>query len=163
MTDERSIEQQLRQVVAQLELVSHVNAVALDSSGGRDTSDDIGGKRPSGGVDRRDERRDGVYEVGPGEFEEMTFTLKSADHFRRRMASARTDHAMRIILDDAERALKAWRFQPKHRPDSEPDRASPLWKHWVGSCGLSDGEIARKYGVTRQYVNRIRNQYREAA
>ncbi len=156
-----SVDRELRQVLAELSLVSHVSAVSLDAKTPPDASDDIGGKRPAGGIDRRDERKDGVYEVETGVYEEMTFTLKSADHYRRRVASATTDHALREILADAERSLAAFKRQPM--PSGDPEFGSPMWKHWVAASPLSDGEIAHKFRVTRQYVNRVRNQYRDAA
>lgn len=146
-----SVERELRNVIARLELVSHVSAVSLESSD-RDTSDDIGGQRPPGGLERKDERRDGVYDG-----QELFFTLKSADHFKRRLETAHTDRALRQILEDAQRSLAAFQRTPI---GGEPPRCDPQWKRWVAESNEADGAIAFRHGVSRQYVNRIRNAYR---
>jgi len=146
------LERDLRQVLAELELISHVSAVNLDGAGGGDQGEDIGGKRPPGGVDRRDDQRDSL---------EHTHPQKSAEHFRRRVAHARTSQHIETILEDAGKALVAWRRQPA--PSNQPELSSPQWKHWVAESTIASSEIARKYGVSRQYVDKVRAKYRAAA
>lgn len=137
---------ELRQTILRLDMLSQVSAVNLDSSGGRDTSDDIGGRRPSGGIDRRDDR-------------ESDWVLKSADHFRRRMRNAHSLRTLEQILQEAREALAAATHQPPPDPAGEPRLDDPLWKRWVGSTSMPVAEIAWKYGVSRQYVVRVRERY----
>lgn len=138
---------ELAQVLAELELVSHVSA-ARPGSSSRDEGEDIGGRRPPGGIDRGDDR-------------EREHLQKSAEHFRRRLARARTNEHVETILADARTALAAWRRQPA--PTGEPEYGTPQWKRWVAESELSSSEIARKYCVSGQYIRRIRALYRGAA
>lgn len=135
------------QVLAELELCSHVSAVNLDPSS-RDAGEDIGGKRPPGGMDRREDRQ-------PREIGERI--LRSADYFRRQLLRGRATHR---VLEDAEAALDAWRHQPMPK---EPEFGSPQWKRWISESTLSHGEIARKFNCKRQYVQQVRKQYRAEA
>lgn len=149
------VEQRLRQVLAQLELVSQVSAANVGSSH-RDMSDDIGGNRPPGGIDTRDERRD---------TEEQVYKLKSAAHFRRRMGRARTEYALREILADAERSLEAWKRTP---PNPNPEWGSFAWKRQIAhevESGQRTVESARHhYSIGRSTVYRYVSMYgREAA
>lgn len=148
---ERTVEYDLRQVLVQLELCSHVGAVNMDPSS-RDAGEDIGGKRPPGGVDRREDA-----EREPGRM------LKSAEHFRRRLARARSERALTQILADAEASLSAWRRQPPPRDKEHPMPSDFNWKRWVSESSLSSSDVARKCFVSKRYVNRIRAEYRTAA
>jgi hypothetical protein len=144
---ERSVEQ----VLAELEMCSHVSAVNLNPSS-RDAGEDVGGKCPSGGVDRREDRhRD--PEAKPGEER----VLRSAQHFRQQLARGRPASA---VLRDAEASLDAWRraARPKN-----PEKGDPLFKLWLARSSLSAGELVSMFGVTRQYVSKVRIQYREAS
>lgn len=147
-----SVERRLRQVLAELELVSHVPAVNLDPLTRETSGEGIGGKRPPGGIDRRDDRRDDDDHHHP---------QKSVDHFRRRLAHARTDEQRALILTDAEAALAAWKRQPA--ASTEPAYGSPQWKRWVAESKLSHQQVADKFGISRSYVAKVRKQYREAA
>ncbi len=138
---------ELRQVLAELELVSQVPAVNLESS--RDMGEDIGGKRPPGGEDHGGDR-------------EIGWPLKSVTYFRRRMAKAHTAGALEAILEDARTSLDAAKRQPAPEDKEHPMPGDYNWKRWVSESSLSDVEIARKCSVSRQYINRIRGQYREA-
>jgi hypothetical protein len=109
-----SLERDLREVIARLEMVSHVSAVSLESSG-RDTSDDIGGKRPPGGLDHAGDR-------------EADWLLKSADHYRRRAARAHTERALQAILQEALASLHAWQHQT---PSVNPVWGSFEWKRQI--------------------------------
>ncbi len=142
-----TVQGELRQVLAQLELVSQVSAVNLDPTAW-DTSESIGGNRPSGGINRKDDRQD-------------DWPLKSVEHFHRRVAKARSEYQLGLILKDARVALEAATRQPP--PSGEPLVSSPQWKRWVAETGLSLGDVARKCGVSKSYVQKIRRQYRDAA
>lgn len=145
----------LRQVLVELEMMSHISAVNLNP-GSRDSSEGIGGKRPPGGVDRREDR----YRPAPGETTDDERVLRSADHFRRQLAKGRNPE---YVLEEAREALAAFRRPPKPRDKGHPMPADFNWKRWVAESDLPSSEIARKCGVTGQYVRRIRKQYRDAA
>lgn len=138
---------ELAQLLAELELVSHVSAARAGSSS-RDEGEDVGGRRPPGGIDRGDDR-------------EPMHPQKSVEHFQRRLRRARTNAHLSAILEDAQRALEAWKRQPA--PSGEPEYGTPQWKRWVAESSLSSSEIARKFSVSGQYIRRIRSLYREAA
>jgi hypothetical protein len=140
---------ELRQVLAELELVSQVPALDYASKNQMSVSDERspGGKRPRGGVDRKDDR-------------ERDWNLKSAEHFKRRLAGARSELAITLILKDAKAALLAHRRQPP--PPDRPELSSPQWKRWVAESAESAREIARIYNVGRTYVDRVRAKYRAA-
>jgi hypothetical protein len=139
------LRRELRQAIAELELCSHVSAVNPSPSG-RDAGTDIGGNRPSGGVDGRDDR---VHD----------HKLKSAEHFKRRVAKARAEQTLRAILKEAREALEAWRRQPPPKDVGHPMPGDHDWKRWVGESQLPAREIARKCSVSRAYVEKVRRQY----
>jgi hypothetical protein len=144
-----SVESELRQVLVELELCSHVSAVNLDPSS-RDAGEDIGGKRPPGGIDRREDRQ-------PREADQRI--LRSADHFRRQLLRGRPAH---YVLEEARAALAAHRRPPKPKDKEHPMPGDFNWKRWVVESSLSAGEIGHKCGVSAQYVRRIRARYRGA-
>lgn len=144
---EAMLVRELRTVLARLELVSQAPVQNLGPST-RDESESIGGKRPPGALDHAGDR-------------EPDFPQKSVEHFRRRLARARTRSRLEAILRDAKTALEAWKRQPA--PTGEPKLSSPQWKRWVAESDLPAAEIARKFNVKRQYVSRIRSEYRDAA
>lgn len=148
---------ELRQVLTELELVSHVPAVNYDPLPRRTADESPGGKKPRGGVDRKDDHQGG-------------FALKSVEHFRRRLdgALARnvlreqageppSDRALEAILADARAALAAHRRQPA--PPDRPAISSPQWKRWVAESDLSAAKIGSLYNVSRSYVERVRARY----
>ena len=145
----------IAQVLAELELCSHVSAVNLDPSS-HDAGEDIGGKRPPGGIDRREDRfRDPAHKRG-----EPERVLRSAQHFREQLARGKPAG---VVLDDALQALSAWRRQPPPGDKEHPMPGDFNWKRWVSESALSDVEIARRCFVSRQYVHRVRVKYRDAA
>lgn len=139
---------ELAQVLAELELVSHVPAVNLDPLPPKTADEKPGGKKPRGGVDRKDDQERG-------------YALKSASHFRRRLAGAHSDKALEAILADAKKALAAHRRQPP--PPDRPEYGSPQFKRWVSESELSAAKIGSLYNVSRQRIERIRAAYGEPA
>ena len=137
---------ELRQLIARLHLMSHVASVNLD--GGSPSSEDKGGRRPPGGIDRRDDAADG-------------YMLKSAQFFERRLAGARSDRAVALILADARLALEAWTKTPLPALSLHPPMDHPQWKRWIACSSLPDPELARLYGVSRAYIRQVRIQYDE--
>jgi hypothetical protein len=142
---------ELRQVLAELELCSHVSAVNLDPSS-RDSGEEVGGKRPPGGVDRREDR----HRREPGEDR----VLRSAQHFREQLAKGRSPRA---VLRDAEASLAAYRLPPPASGEW-PEYGTRYWKQWVArSPEGSAGEIARVYNVSRGYIKMVRRQWQDVA
>lgn len=122
-----------------LELKSHTSAVRIDSdpvSGGETAT----GHRPPGGADRRDDRQ-------------PEYWLRSADHYRRRLAKAKSAAAVLMITADVERTLKAWEKAPI---PSAPIPGSPFFRRYVVESDKSVSELARLTGVSRQYLHRLR-------
>ena len=146
---------ELAQVLAELELRSHVSAVNLEPST-KDVGegDDVGGHRPPGGVDRREDN----YRPPSGDETDNERVLRSAAHFRQQLARGRDPER---ILAEAKESLAAWLRMPA--PNNEPDYGSPQWKRWVAESPLTAKEIADKYGVKKRYINRVRADYREKA
>lgn len=140
-----SLAHELAQVLAELELVSHVAAVNLDPHPA-DSTRTPGGNHPGGGIDKRDERRD--------DQDAPAHLLKSAGHFRRRAELARSDRALAAILEEAERTLQAWKVQ-QDTPDN-PQIGSFLWKRKIAreveSGERTIDEAVRRYSVSRRSV-----------
>jgi hypothetical protein len=145
-----SVEHELRQVLAELELVSHVAAVNLEPSS-RDASESIGGRRPPGGVDRREDRHKSDPREKPGRRDEPERVLRSAQHFREELARGKKRPAR--LLEEAKASLAAWKRQspPKH-----PLMGDPGWKRWVAESPESHADLARKCGCTRQNIREVR-------
>lgn len=106
-----SARRELEQIIARLEVISHVPAVNLDPTP-PETTDGKGGARPRGGIDRKDDR-------------EPDFALKSADHYRRRLRNANTERDIERALTAARATLAAWTKAP---PPREPERDTYYWR-----------------------------------
>lgn len=139
---------QLNALIAILELKSHVPAAQIGKSV-HDSTDDIGGKRPTGGIDRRDDR-------------EPDSILKSADYFRRKRTRCRSDNDIDRLITEITAVLDAWRRMPVP-PGQPPAPGDPQWKRWVAESKKDAGELARLFNISRQRVHQIRKQYRDAA
>jgi hypothetical protein len=130
-----------RQLVAELELMSHGNAM---STGTRPSSEHPGGKRPTGGVDRHDDR-------------EPDFEQKSHAHFQARLRGCRCDEDVKAVIADAKRALDAWRRTPAP--------TDPLWGTFecgvmIANSELPDVHWARIYCVSKARVGQVKRQFR---
>jgi hypothetical protein len=134
-------------LIARIELKSQLPA-AQAGRGSRDSSGSIGGKRPGGGINRRDDR---VPE----------FRLRSADYFRQRAALAVTDESVEALIVEAEATLEAWARAPI--PASQPPRpGDPQFKRWVAESPLESVELARLFNLSKRRINQIRAGYRAA-
>src|SRR2546423_46050 len=122
-------------------MCSHVSAKNLEPSA-RDAGEDIGGNRPSGGIDRREDRQ--PYEPEPAQPERL---LRSADHFRRELARGRNQFD---ILEHAKASLEAWKRQPP--PGDDPEYGTPQWKRFIAESPESHGALATRYGCKRSYI-----------
>ncbi len=137
---------ELRQVLAELELVSHVPAFNYESSGGRDAGESIGGKRPPGGIVYTDDRA-------------PDYPQKSVEHFRRRVATARSNRgALELILADSRDALEAAQRQPA---PTGPRFGEQGWKRYVAESDEKASDLARKFGCKRSYIEKVRRLYRD--
>lgn len=139
---------ELLQIIARLEVISHVPAVNLDPTP-PETTDGKGGARPRGGVDRKDDR-------------EPDFALKSADHYRRRLARANTERDIERARDAARQTLAAWTKAP---PPREPERDSYYWRLQIVNdirTGKRTVDACRThYSVSRATVYNYLKQYGE--
>lgn len=148
-----NVRTQAAEAIWRLELMSQASAMNLEphvsSNDGDETAklNPVGGKLPPGGVDKEGDRT-------------PEFRQKSAEHFKARYRGCRSDRDFSLVLADALEAEASWKRTPL---PSEPLLDDPQWKRWVADSTLPDAEIARRYSVSRQYVNRIRRQYRKAA
>ena len=140
-------ERTVHQVLAELEMCSQVAAVNLEPSG-RDAGEDIGGKCPPGGIDRKEDRQ------------RENRILHSAEHFRRQLARGRHVH---YVLEEAEEVLAAYRRPPAPKDKEHPMPGDFNFKRWVAESSLEAKEIARKCFISKRRVNQIRAKYREAA
>lgn len=142
-----TLRRELRQALAELEVCSTVSAVA--GKGSRDTSEDIGGKRPTGVTDDHPERH---------ELEDWrAWPLKPVEHYRRRVERAASATALESVLRDVRRAIERMRRQPA---PLEPVLGDPQWKRWVAESSEPASEIARRFHVSKRYVNKVRAQWR---
>lgn len=146
---------QLRQVLLDLSLVSHVRGVSHDSSGGGGGADETSGRLPPGGPDRKGDS-------------EPTFRQKTHLHYIRRyeglvrglsqLSDSRAEGIRDEILSDARVALDAWRKTPRV-PGRDPDHGTLQWKVRVANDPRSSRQVATTYGISHVTVLRLRKQY----
>jgi hypothetical protein len=75
-----------------------------------------------------------------------------------------TGARLRVLRDEAVDSLAAWQRQPPLPAGGEPSsRADANWKRWVGECGWDTGDIARRFDVSRRYVQQVRKDYSSRA
>lgn len=144
--ERRRLSHEIRQIIARLDLMPNGNVQNLQPTA---VEHEVGRARGGNAPGRIDPN-------GPREF-----ALKDADHFRRRLASAHSIGALRSILEDAQAAEDAWKRTPM---PSEGTPAHPRFKAWVceqfeNNPALPIGKFAGGCGVSRQYIDRILDQY----
>ena len=142
------LDHEIAQVLAKLSICSEVSAANLDSSS-RDSGEDIGGKRPPGGIDHEGNR-------------ERDWPLKDISHFRRRLDRAHSEQALRAILADAERALEAWRRRPKPTKAQEPIKDDPFWRRYIAESTENQQTLADRYGISQPRISQIKREYLES-
>jgi len=137
----------LMQVLARLELVSHGTTQSFDPQPVTTEGDDQGGHKPRGGA--TDDRARRWEDGAPADM----VMLRSADHFRRRLAGCVTEGDLQRVLRDALVALESYRRAPVPGRDEQPpwDDVS-RWKRWAWHSKLHGAELARRSGVSRQAV-----------
>lgn len=142
--DYQTREGELGALIARLELKSEVSAANLGRSA-RDSNEDIGGNRPSGGIDYQDDR-------------DSMSVLKSADYFKRKRARCHTDAQFDRLIREIGLVLQAWQQMPL--PAGQPPTPDdPQWKRWVAESDKNAGELARLFNMTRQHIYQIRKAY----
>lgn len=147
---------EIRRIVLRIGLVSHAGAAQLGRSS-KGTDDDIGGRRPSGGIEKHDEYCRGCKDC------DGTFALKSAEHFQRKLQRCNTAFQLQRLRDEAQAAWEAWSHTPAPKPaDLDPirDRGTFYWK-----CAIADDDrpletVKTFYMVSRATVYRYRAKYR---
>lgn len=140
------LERQIRQVLAELELVSQAPVQNFESSG-RDRGEDIGGRCPGtpSKVVSKDDR-------------EWDYAQKSVEHFRRRLANAHSDIVLAMILRDARVALKAWKMQPEP-VGVEPEQGTLAWKRMIANSPETAERLSKKHSIGVRSVYRYREMY----
>ncbi len=163
---------ELRQLIARLELISHVSGSAYDGRAPRATDDEPGGQRPPGG--RRDRPRHPgplpgsdaldselqAYQERRDEWDAwlISYQRRTPEYFQRQLEDCHTAWRVEKLVTEARETLEAWHRQPMPR-GVEPEFGSPQWKRWIAESSLNGGELARKFNVTRQYIYKIRRGY----
>lgn len=143
-----NLDHEIAQVLAKLSICSEVSAANMDSSS-RDSGEDIGGKRPPGGIDHKGNR-------------EREWPLKDVSHFRRRLECAHSEAALQAILVDAERALEAWQQLPRwKRGEQEPDRKTLRWKRMIADSYETAEKLSKRHEISIRMVRYYREQYGE--
>lgn len=142
---------EIRSLVVKIAMKSHVSA-ANPGNSSPSTDDDIGGRRPPGGINHREDREAALE----------GYWLKSADHFQTRLnrilRNGRSEHELTVLRNAARETLTAWERTPLPS-GQEPEYGSPQWKRWVAESGEDSGELARRFNVSRRYINRVRKDY----
>lgn len=85
-----------------------------------------------------------------------------ADYYRDRFANAYSWASRRAVVLDAVKALEVARRMPLV-DGQEPDMAHPQWKRFIAESPLDGGTLARRFGVSRQYIFEVRKAWRNAA
>lgn len=147
---------ELRQVLTDLSLVSHVRGASYDSSGGGRGAEDSSGATPPGGPDRAGDRA-------------PDFRQKTQYHFLNRygkllqaMSHGMSDERARAnldeILSDARDALRAWRKSPTN-PGQDPEKGTRAWKIRIANDPRPSRQVATHHGISHVSVLRYRQQY----
>jgi hypothetical protein len=167
------VDRELREAIGRLELISHGPTMSFDPTS-RDTSEEPGGRKPGrSDVDRpgrtasNDEKQawfDSYHRKTPTYFNhrrQMVFNAlgadapewESPDLFE--VAQQHAAHGLETLRDECLDVLNAWRKRPLVNGQA-PAKADPEWKRYIAESGRDSGDLAREYGVTRRYINRIK-------
>lgn len=141
---------ELQAIIARLEVISHVPALNQSPKaevGGATTGDEKnpGGHRPRGGIDHQDDK------------DRDSHVVKSADHYRRRLARCRTTRDVELVRDCARETLRTWTHTPPAGPEPKP--GEPLFMRWLAAQTGSVDTISRQAGVSRALVYKARDRH----
>lgn len=146
------------ELLARLELVSHAPTVNLSPTKGPSSDEDIGGKRPPG-TDR--EHPDGSNLAEVSAFLD-SYHRRTVGYYRRRVAKCETREQREALRLELVGTIEAWLRAPLP-VGQEPEYGSPQWKRYVAESREDPGVLATRFFVTRRYINKVRQQYRQAA
>lgn len=147
LTEFRAAVREARTLLARLELVSHGRTANLSAEPGR--SAESTALFPPGGVVRADDR-------------EPDHPLRSHEHFRPRLAGARSVRVVRLLISEMEAALVAWQRSPAPPADSE------AWRERLGRLAASCTErgerarLARHWNVSSQRLYQLEQDYKRS-
>jgi hypothetical protein len=142
-TDKKSLLRELGQLMLELELVSQVSASQLSTS--RSSDEEIGGKRPPGGLDYA------------GDYDDA-YPQKTKQYFAYRLRHTRDWAEIEQITAQARKAVDRCKRRPP--PTDAPEWGSSDWKRWVVEhTELTHSQVAEKYNCPRQYIYKIRREY----
>ena len=136
---------ELEQIIARLKVMSHVPSGFKDGKTSRSTDEAVGGRRPNGGVDRKDDRQE-------------DWALKSAEHYQARLKHAHTEGIVLLILRDARRTLRAYTHTPVP-VSADPKPGDPLFMRWLAKQDGRVEDISYRTGVSRALVYKARDTY----
>lgn len=147
---------ELRELVQRIALKSQVSA-APRGRATPSTDDEIGGKRPPGGINGADD----------WSLEADGYWMKSADYFQRRLdrilrrPESQQDKLLTELIVEAAETLKRWQRSPLDvkRPESMADAKFEIF---VAYSEEHAGTLARWYGCTPENIRRIRRKFRDA-
>lgn len=161
--EQENLTRELRQLVTELSLISHVSGVAYDGKASKATDEHIGGKKPPGGEqDRPHPPRDDDPKAWAAYRDELeswrsSYQRFTPTYFNDELRKCETTTRLRELRDQAASALAAWRRAPIP-PGGEPaSMADPQWKRWVIEEHWTTTQIVNRYGCSRQYVHQLRS------
>lgn len=128
------IEHAMRQVLLELELISHGKTATIDPNAVHSTNDTH--KPPSG-------------EPQPPHL-----------HYQHRWNNSRTHRSRQIVLQDAQDELDAIK---RAKPPTEPEWGSYWWKVQVANDDRPIEVVSRLYSIGKSTVSKYRSRYREQA
>lgn len=165
---------ELHQLVQRIALISHVSGTSYEGKIARDTSDEIGGRRPAGSDHEPKPRKPKIpliegnaasEKVWDGYMEDLAawqlcYQRRTPEYFRRRLERCHTDAALQGLVVEARETLEAWKRTPI--PAGQPPAlGDPQWKRWVADSDLPTKDLVRMFGKSRQYIQQIRSGYRK--
>jgi hypothetical protein len=151
MTD-LTLEREIRQALAELELVSHAATQNLNPTA-RDTSEEPGGRRPGGSDSDRPNRSASHDERHSWQ---DSYQRKTVQHFRDRLVKLTSVAELEALREEIRDVVTAWKRAPMPKGQEPLSRADPGWKRYIAECGRDSGDLARQYGVKRRYINKIK-------
>ena len=86
------------------------------------------------------------------------YMRRTPEFYQREIDRAQSDWRRKRIIEEIKADTQSWLRAPM--PIDEPlSLADPQWKRWIAASKLNNGDLARKYNVTRQYISLVRRAY----
>lgn len=161
-----SVLKEIRQALAELELVSHAPVRNYDGRSAPSADDDIGGRRPSGRDGEFPPRKPNVgakaevWEEYRQEFADwlLSYQRRTPAYFR---AELRRRGPGDPLLEEIRVVVEAWRKSPPQPVGVEPERESFEWK-----CKIANDDSGKekdrcdRYSISAATLYRYRARYR---